>query len=128
VAQFCLDEKHTLHAELGSSEESEITMALTVVALHFETQAKWHDWSAHFPHVIDRSSKERGDDEVRVMVRVLAAATHGLFGQFLYETLATVATVATVALERSVTGKQVEKWCAGLRQQPMNRYLARGSQ
>lgn len=63
------------------------------------------------PYVLGRSSRLRGDDDVRAHTRAIAADARRLFGSWLY---GTVATVATVALDKKVSQKSVENWCEGL--------------
>jgi hypothetical protein len=90
----------------------ELVTALAIVSEHFERTANICDSPAWGPAVvIERSSKDRGSDEVRAQVRVLAAQTHKLFGRYLHGTLATV---TTVALQTVITEKSVKNWCVGL--------------
>jgi hypothetical protein len=127
AAQMCRDEKRRLFewwqveaaevevfpedAKPAAELDVDLAMALAIVDEHFERRAQQYEspvWSAC---IIDRSSKNRGDDRARVGVRVLGAETHKLFGQYLYGTLATV---ATAALQTAITEKSVKNWCGGL--------------
>jgi len=65
------------------------------------------------PYIVERTSKERGDDEVRVQVRLLAAQTFTLFGSFLYGIIAKVATVA-LQTTPTINNHNVRNWCSGL--------------
>ena len=64
------------------------------------------------PYILSRSSGERGDDEVRAKVRVLATATRRIYGSPLYRTVATIATVALP--DHGIGEESVRNWCADL--------------
>lgn len=85
--------------------------ALEVAAAYIENRAGWQlGVLLNSPYIVgERSSRMRGDDKIRGQVRALAAATHRIFGSFLY---GTVATVATVALQKAVTKQSVINWCS----------------
>lgn len=64
------------------------------------------------PNILERSSVQRGDDEIRARVRALATATKRIFGKTLYGTVATVVAVA-LGIE-PVTKKSIINWCKNL--------------
>jgi hypothetical protein len=105
LAEICRSEADTVAVD-------DLAAALTRVGHHFEQLGQMLIMPASgAPYVIERSSRDRGDDEARVQLRWLAIITHKLFGQYLYGTLATV---ATVALQSTVTEKSARNWCATL--------------
>jgi hypothetical protein len=84
--------------------------ALTAVGAYFEEQGRLRR-QEDSPYIMKRSSKNRGNDEVRAKTRALATATHRIFGSFLYHTVATV----MVALQvNGITEKDMRNWCADL--------------
>jgi hypothetical protein len=107
AAQMCWDSMHVIGED---GIDAGLPMALALVGEHFEQQSRIV--MARVPYSIERSSKDRGDDEVRVQVRFLAVTAHRLFGQYL---CGTIATVATVALQTVITEKSTKNWCAALR-------------
>lgn len=62
-------------------------------------------------HLLERSSGKRNDDNLRGRVREFAIEMKKIYGICRYGTLATV---ATVALQRPISNRTVENWCAGL--------------
>jgi hypothetical protein len=92
-------------------ENVELVTALTLVGKEFERITQESESLKRSKVIIERSSKDRGDDKARVSVRVLATETHKLFGKYLCGTLAKV---ATVALQTDVTEKSVRNWCADI--------------
>jgi hypothetical protein len=105
AAQLCWKTMHTPFVK----SNVELAIALADVGEYFEWMASGPPEGS--PSVIGRSSKDRGDDEVRVQVRTFASETHGLFGRYL---CGTVATVATIALQTPITEKSTKNWCADL--------------
>lgn len=64
-------------------------------------------------YVLERSSKQRNDDELRGRVRGFAFEMHRIYGSFRYDTVAKVATIA-LQPKRDVEWKDVRNWCADL--------------
>ncbi|MGC2351622.1 MAG: hypothetical protein WA238_12075 [Methylocella sp.] len=109
AANLCLS---TMHYDYLRSVNPELDAALSIVGWFFQDQARKIEQMAG-PHVIKRSSKNRGDDETRLHVRALAIETRRLFGSFLYGTVATVVTVG-LEIEPAISAKSVENWCSCL--------------
>jgi hypothetical protein len=105
AAQLCWKTMHTPAAESNVG----LAIALAEVGEYFERRSSVPPEGS--PHVIGRSSKDRGNDEVRVQVRTFASETHKLFGRYLS---GTVAKVATIALQTTITEKSTKNWCADL--------------
>lgn len=61
------------------------------------------------PH--DDNNEVPAADQVRAHARALALATHRIFGEYMYRT---VATVMSVAADTTVTERAVRNWCIGL--------------
>jgi hypothetical protein len=119
AAQLCWATMHRPPAE----SNVELAMALAQVGEYFEWKASVEREGS--PIVIGRSSKDRGNDEVRVQVRIFASETHELFGLYLSKTLSTV---ATIALQTTITDKSVKNWCADLAKGgPIRRYSRWGA-
>jgi hypothetical protein len=92
--------------------DPEFARALSIVGEYLEDQGRLLEQRDGL-YIVERSSKKRGDDKIRARVRALATATHVIFGQFLYGTVATVATVA-LQIDPAVKGRSVRNWCRGL--------------
>jgi hypothetical protein len=92
--------------------DPELAGALSIVGEYLEDQGRVQEQRDSL-YIVERSSKKRGDDKIRARVRVLATATHAIFGQFLYGTVATVATVA-LQINPAVKGRSARNWCRGL--------------
>jgi hypothetical protein len=119
AAQLCWATMHAPRAE----SNVEFAIALAQVGEYFEWKASVEREGS--PIVIGRSSKDRGNDEVRVQVRIFASETHELFGLYLSKTLSTV---ATIALQTTITDKSVKNWCADLAKGgPIRRYSRWGA-
>jgi hypothetical protein len=92
--------------------DPELAKALSIVGEYLEDQGRLRE-QRNSPYIVERSSKERGDDKIRARVRALATAAHAIFGQFSYGTVATVATVA-LQINPAITPQSVRNWCRGL--------------
>jgi len=99
----------TARRELGDflEREPELPPALETVADYLEWRGKSLREKGN-PFIVERSSKERGDDATRTRVRGIAALTFSIYGKVFYSI---VATLASVALGVVVEKKSVEDWC-----------------
>jgi hypothetical protein len=105
AAKLCRREMH----EPLPMVNAELATALSMTAQYLEDQAGLRQQN---PYIVERSSKARGDDKVRALVRLLAAQAFTLWGSFLY---GVIATVASIAFERTVSPRNVRNWCEGLK-------------
>jgi hypothetical protein len=86
--------------------DPEFAQALAIVGEYIENQARVLEGKNNIL-VFDRSSRQRGDDRIRVSSRLISDAAYSIFGSHMY---GTVAKVVNVVLEENVTWKQVCNW------------------
>lgn len=96
--------------EVGEPLDFDLEKAFAIVAGILESKAKRIS-ATNDPHIIERSAKERGDDELRVKARTVAKTMLNIYRQRNYGLTSTITSVATGL---AVTKKQAENWTADL--------------
>ena len=93
--------------------DPELTAHLSAASAYFEEDTDFLETSAPLSraYYLGRSSKKRGNDNVRAHARAIAIGARAIFGEFLY---GIVATVMSVALQINVSDGNVRDWCADL--------------
>jgi hypothetical protein len=91
--------------QLSRSAGPKLAAASSVMADYFERSARMMMILPGSPWVVENHIK---DDAARAFVQTFGQHTKDIFGDVMYDN---VATVAAVALNRKITQKQVRNWC-----------------
>jgi hypothetical protein len=98
---------HIMRYEFRPRIDAEFAQALAIVGEYLEKEGQMRE-QKNSPYIVERSSRLRRDDNIRVGTRLIGEATRSIFGSVLY---GTVAKVASVALRTNISGKNVQNWC-----------------